>query len=143
MKDKIFFLDTNIFIYALSDINHTQGLLNKFEVADSLIKSALATGHGVISFQVVQEFLNTCCKLKLNEESSKKVLQKILQPLWKINSNPELYYKAQSLHKKTRFSFYDSLIISAALQSNAKILYSEDMHSGFKIDGLTILNPFL
>jgi predicted nucleic acid-binding protein len=42
------------------------------------------------------------------------------------------------------FSFYDSLIISSALQSGCTVLYSEDMQHGQKIDGqLLISNPFL
>lgn len=41
------------------------------------------------------------------------------------------------------FSFYDSLIISAALESNCSILYSEDLNSGQVIDKkLKIVNPF-
>jgi len=39
-------------------------------------------------------------------------------------------------------SFWDALIIEAALQSDCDILLTEDMQSGRKIDGLTIENPF-
>ncbi len=41
------------------------------------------------------------------------------------------------------YSFYDSLIVAAALESGCSILYSEDMQSGQLIDGtLTIRSPF-
>ena len=41
------------------------------------------------------------------------------------------------------FSLYDSLIIAAALESNCKVLYSEDLQNGQVIEGaLTIKNPF-
>ena len=43
----------------------------------------------------------------------------------------------------TKYSFYDSLIISAAIKSDCKILLSEDMHHGHKIQSLEIINPFL
>jgi predicted nucleic acid-binding protein len=46
--------------------------------------------------------------------------------------------------EKYRYSFYDSLIISAALSSGCKILFSEDLHHGQLIEGkLKIVNPFL
>jgi len=41
-----------------------------------------------------------------------------------------------------RFSFYDSLIVAAALDAGCKTLYSEDLQQGQRIDGLTIQNPF-
>jgi predicted nucleic acid-binding protein len=47
------------------------------------------------------------------------------------------------LMMKHGYSIWDSLIVAAALQSRAKILYSEDLHHGQVIDGrLTIINPF-
>jgi len=40
-------------------------------------------------------------------------------------------------------SFWDSLIVAAALLGEATILYSEDMQTGLAIhDQLTIVNPF-
>jgi predicted nucleic acid-binding protein len=42
------------------------------------------------------------------------------------------------------FSLYDSMIVSAALMANAKVLYSEDLQHGRLIDGrLRVLNPFV
>ncbi len=42
------------------------------------------------------------------------------------------------------FSFYDSLIISAALESDCTVLYSGDMQHNQIIDNrLTIINPFV
>jgi predicted nucleic acid-binding protein len=43
---------------------------------------------------------------------------------------------------KYQYSFYDSLIISAALSCNCKTLYTEDMQDGQIIENsLTIINP--
>lgn len=42
------------------------------------------------------------------------------------------------------FSFYDSLIVSATLESGFKLSYSEDMYHGQIIEKkLNIVNPFL
>jgi len=54
-----------------------------------------------------------------------------------LMGDPFLYLAAT-----TRYSFYDSLIISAALKAGCSVLYSEDMQHGQKIHNLTIVNPF-
>ncbi|MEP7268320.1 MAG: VapC toxin family PIN domain ribonuclease, partial [Saprospiraceae bacterium] len=47
------------------------------------------------------------------------------------------------IKSKFNYSFYDSLIIAAAISLHCNILYSEDMHHSQKIQGLTIINPFI
>jgi predicted nucleic acid-binding protein len=39
-------------------------------------------------------------------------------------------------------SFWDALIVQAALDANCRVLYSEDFQSGRTIRGLRIRNPF-
>ena len=67
-----------------------------------------------------------------------------------MEQNNELYTNtANTIHlacqiaQRYHFSFYDSLIIAAALEANCSILYSEDMHHEQVIEKrLTIRNPF-
>ena len=50
---------------------------------------------------------------------------------------------ADDIHTSLGFSFWDSLIIKAALKNSCDMLYSEDMQHGELIDNrLTIINPF-
>jgi len=59
-------------------------------------------------------------------------------------NNPETIKGAINIADRYGFSFYDSLIISAALESDCKVLYSEDLHNGQIIEKkLKIQNPFL
>jgi len=52
-------------------------------------------------------------------------------------------FDALTLVNRYCLSFYDALIISAAIDANCNILFSEDMQDGFKIENkLTIINPF-
>lgn len=52
--------------------------------------------------------------------------------------------KAIDLVEQRHFSYWDSLIISAALRTNCNILYTEDLQNGQVIDNkLTISNPFI
>ncbi len=48
-----------------------------------------------------------------------------------------------AIAKRHGLRIYDALIVSAAISAGCRILYSEDMHHGLVIDGLTITNPFL
>ncbi len=60
-----------------------------------------------------------------------------------ISLNIYVYWKASDLIKKFKFSFWDSLIASAAVLNDVEILYSEDFQNNLKIEkNLKILNPF-
>ena len=49
---------------------------------------------------------------------------------------------ASRLREAASFSFWDSLIVAAALDAGCSTLYSEDMQHGPVVDGrLTIVNP--
>ena len=46
--------------------------------------------------------------------------------------------------KKVFFSFYDALIVAAALETQCDVLFSEDMQHNLIVDNsLKIVNPFL
>ncbi len=144
MKDKYsldkYFLDTNILIYSF---DHQAE--NKKSIAQSLIENALINKNGVISFQVVQEFINVATKkflTPLSEQDSIIYLNQVLSPLCHLYPNASFYSQAILNKERWRYSWYDSIIITAALNLNCKILYSEDMQHLQKFDGLTIVNPF-
>jgi predicted nucleic acid-binding protein len=135
MSGKLQFLDTNILVYAYSEDD-----LEKRDVARNLMSS----GEVVISTQVLQEFANISHrKLKVNWEEIQATIEELSCkiPVW-INSD-ETVKKACQIAFKHSYSFYDSLIISAALESQSGVLFSEDMHGGQKVENqLEIVNPF-
>ena len=56
----------------------------------------------------------------------------------------ETHEGALCLGERYRLSFYDALIVSAALIAGCDTLWSKDMQHGFEIDGrLTVRNPFV
>lgn len=140
MKDK-FFLDTNIFVYSFDRSNEP-----KRQKASRLIKLALVESKGCISYQVIQEFLNVATKkfaTPLTLLDGQRYLDSVLYPLCQIYASVDLYHQALDLMQRWQYSFYDSLILAAALHADCKILYSEDLHHEQAIKSLTILNPFL
>ncbi len=138
MSDK-FFLDTNIFVYSF-DLHHS----GKRTISENLIKKALE-GNGAISFQVVQEFLNVATKKfqrSMTYTESEKYLSNVLFTLCHVFPTEGLYAQALEINNRWKFSFYDSLIISAALEADCKVLYSEDLQHNQQIKDLTIVNPY-
>ncbi|MCY3928519.1 MAG: PIN domain-containing protein [Acidobacteria bacterium] len=135
-----FFLDTNIFVYTFDQRDP-----EKQALARNLVERALGTGEGVVSSQVVQEFLNVALRKferPLSDEQALRYLRDVLDPLCSVFPSISLYETALSLHRRWRFSFYDSLIVAAALESNCNVLYSEDLQDGQEIESLTVANPF-
>lgn len=135
-----FFLDTNIVVYTF-DVRAPK----KKERAKELVEQALRTHEGVVSTQVVQEFLNvatTKFTIPLKLSDAQQYLQDVLSPLCFVFPSIDLYRQALVLQQDTQYSFYDALIIGGALQAGCETLYSEDLQHGQQIRGLKILNPF-
>jgi predicted nucleic acid-binding protein len=44
--------------------------------------------------------------------------------------------------ERYRLQAYDAAIVAAAVLAGCTTLWSDDMHNGLKIDGLTVRNPF-
>ena len=55
----------------------------------------------------------------------------------------ETHAKAVILARDDQLSFYDALIVAAALEAGCDTLLTEDMQHGRVIQGLTISNPLL
>ena len=136
-----YFLDTNIFVYSFDE-----NAKDKQQKARELIKTSLKTGNGHISFQVIQEFFNVATKkfeVPISLLSSKEYLDKIFMQLEVVYPDCDFVKTGLDLAATTGYSFYDSLIISAALKARCDTLYTEDLKNGQKIHNLTIVNPFI
>ena len=135
------FLDSNVLLYMFDETAP-----HKKRIAREIVVRSLAKKDTAISFQVVQEVLNAITKkfnVPLTSGQAEELLQDTLIPLWKVNPSAELYRNAISIQSRYRYGYYDSLIISAALDAGCKTLYSEDMQHGQSIEQrLTIENPF-
>lgn len=139
MNDKIF-LDTNILIYTFDSSEPA-----KRATARRLVGESLAGQRGMISFQVIQEFLNVATRKfaqPMSHADCLVYLDRVLVPLCEVFASTELYQAALDVSDRWRYAFYDSLIIAAAVQGNCRVLYSEDLQHGQRIEHITIINPF-
>ena len=134
------FIDTNVFIYQLDTRD-----ARKHAIAERIVSDALANDSACISFQVVQECLNTLLRkaqITLDAAATRAYLDTVLTPLYRIGASIDLYRRALDAQQRWRFSFYDSLIVAAALEAGCKRLLSEDLQHGQRVESLKIENPF-
>lgn len=135
-----FFLDTNVFVYSFDEREP-----GKAGRSRDLIEAALVAGRGCTSWQVVQEFFSVALhkwEKPMAAESAGVYLRQTLAPLCRVMPSSRLWDEALHVHLSTQFRWYDSLIVAAALESGAQILYSEDLQDGWRFAGMTIRNPF-
>ena len=132
MPDSRFF-DTNIVIYA-------------FAAGDprSARAEALVAGGGVIGVQVLNEFTNvTRRKLRWQWEqieAALAVIEELLGAARPLTS--AIPARAVVLARDHELSFYDALIVAAALDAGCEVLFSEDLQHGQKFGALRVENPF-
>ena len=135
-----FFLDTNVFVYSLDKSSPA-----KQKRATQLVREAAATGKGIVSYQVVQEFFSVALRGFADVMSiaeAEQYLGTVFRPMLAVQSSQALLADALRLYERYRLSWYDSLIVAAALEAECGVLYSEDMHHGQTFGDLRIDNPF-
>jgi predicted nucleic acid-binding protein len=140
MSDK-YFLDTNVLVYS---IDLTSPL--KRGRARNLVTDGTTSKLGVISYQVVQEFVNVALgkfRSVVVRTDLEEFLRGVLFPMMAVPSSPWLFLDALRLQEGNQLSWYDSLIIAAAIQGRCRILYSEDLQHGRRFGDLVVQNPFL
>jgi len=132
-SDKPFF-DTNVLLYLLSEDSR------KADRAEAIMLKG-----GMINVQVLNEFSSVASrKLKMTYAEIRDALQIVRAVCQTQAVTIDIHELGLDIAERYGYTLYDSMIVSAALQSGCTILYSEDMQHGQIIEGqLRITNPFL
>ena len=132
------FIDTNIWLYALFE--PTGDEVEKQRLAARLTLEETATA---ISEQVIAEVCSNLLRRKTCTEGELiGYVTSFYHRCEVITPSLALHQSASNLRQRYHFSYWDSLIVAAALQANCGVLYTEDLHHGLRIDSLEIVNPF-
>jgi len=133
------FFDTNILIYAV-DEEETE----KFGLAGELVEAHLVDGNGMISVQVLREFYSAARKLRrpLSDEQARDMVE-YFSTFRTLPEDAGMVLGAVRRGRELKLSFWDSLIVEAALKAGADRLLTEDMQHGQVIEGMRVENPFL
>jgi len=113
--------------------------------AAQLIRSAVETRKGIVSYQMVQEFNVALRRFArpMTAADAEQYLSVVFRPLLAIHSSQALYGEALRLSGRFRLSWYDFLIIASAIEGECNVLYSEDLQSSQQFGDLEIKNPLV
>lgn len=136
----ICFFDTNILVYLFDASDPTRQ-----QKAISCFQNALNNHTIVLSTQVLQEFYAvTTRKLKPALSRSSAAQQVTLLCAFDVmDSTAQTVQTAMALEQKHQLSWWDALVLEAALRAKAQVLYTEDFNHGQRFGALTVVNPFL
>lgn len=130
------FVDTNVWLYAFIPSQD----LNKSDYARAIILNS----DIIVSSQVINEI---CVNLIKKAQFDEPAIQQLINSFYKRYNvmilDKTTLLKASDLRERLQLSFWDSSIVSSALQGDAAILYTEDMADGLLVENrLRITNPF-
>jgi predicted nucleic acid-binding protein len=131
------FFDTNILLYAKTDDGTP-----KHKTAKNLVRVKVETGEPFISVQIINEFAVNAVRLCHDLSEIEKYIKEIARTFNVVSLSVALSLDAVRIMKRYQFSFWDSLVVAAALQANCAVLYTEDLQNGQIIDNQKIVNPF-
>ncbi len=129
-------LDSNIWLYAFVE----QGEPQKQTTAKQLLEQPAV----VISTQIINE---VCFNLRRKADFTEEQIRRLIYSFYLRYSvtalDQTIMLAAAELRSRYSFSFWDNLVVAAALHAGCKLLYTEDMQHGLFVDErLRILNPF-
>jgi predicted nucleic acid-binding protein len=138
MPDRVF-LDTNILLYAKIDDGS-----DKHSKCHRLLTTTLVGSEIVVSTQVLNEYYVNANKKNIPPAEIQNTIFQFISDFEVIPLTKELISKTFHILNRYKFSYWDSSIISAALEGNCDLLFTEDMQDGQIInDSLRIINPML
>jgi predicted nucleic acid-binding protein len=139
LSTQIVFVDTNILIYS-----HDTHDVTKHRSAAKLLAELWASGMGVLSTQVLQEFYSAATR-KLQPALTPRQARQVMHDYsdWcRVDTDPLLIISANELSEQHSINFWDALIVEAALRAGAVELVTEDLQNGRQFGDLRVRNPF-
>ncbi|MFZ4599483.1 MAG: PIN domain-containing protein [Terrimicrobiaceae bacterium] len=131
------FLDTNILLYA-----YDTDAGEKRTHALALVGEALShPSRFAVSVQVLQEFFVNFTRAGQTDEAAAMLIDDFAH--WHIIANTrELFLSGLQTRARWQLSLWDAMIVAAAAQAGAAILYTEDLNHGQVYGSVEAINPF-
>jgi predicted nucleic acid-binding protein len=132
------FLDTNVFLYALSDFPEEQA---KAERAREL----LLNENWGWSVQVAGEFYHVATSAKRQFRLPPSVAMDYVTTWLKFPTaslHPSTVVSALGISDRFQISYWDAAIVAAASDLGCRTVYSEDLSHGQDYGGVVVMNPF-
>ena len=131
------FIDSNVIVYA-NDAGDSEKQSRAIEVVTSLIRS----GEGVVSTQVLMEYAAVAAT-KLHQPRSAVDRQlSLLDRLEVVQVTRNLIQEGLELSDSLQLSFWDGVILAAAVAAHCDVLLTEDFAAGRRYAGVEVRDPF-
>lgn len=137
------FLDTNILVYGI-DSSEKDKQKRALEILEGSAKD-YREAHLVLSTQVLQEFYVTAVRklaVPLDESDAERAVQRLAR-LPVVQVDTQMILDAIATSREQSLSFWDALIVRAALDAGCDTLLTEDLPHDQIFEGLRVSNPFL
>ncbi len=132
------FFDTNILVYA-----HDVRDPGKRELSRAIVADAMASDDFVVSTQVLAEFYATATRRRVLAPAEARDLVLLWSEHDTVLQTPGLILRGILLHQEQSVSFWDALIVQAAIEARCDVLLSEDLQHGRRFGDVEIANPYL
>ncbi|MEI6437539.1 MAG: PIN domain-containing protein [Candidatus Omnitrophota bacterium] len=140
MNANIFF-DTNILLY--SYVNQDP---RKKSVAEDYISDAMRYGIGVVSIQVLGEFVVNAHKKLVPVMTLKQArgeMEMFASGMRVFSLDVSDVRDAIHIAMAHQLNYWDALVITSAQKAKCRTLLTEDLNHGQKFGHLQVVNPFL
>ncbi|MGH2760860.1 MAG: PIN domain-containing protein [Actinomycetota bacterium] len=129
------FVDSNVLIYA-----HDRTAGERHAKARDLVGALWRSRAGVLSVQVLQELFASINEKVGTAEARRRVAD---YSAWRTHA-PEArdVIEAIDIHRESKISFWDAMIVRSASQLGCDVLWTEDLNSGQSYRGVRAENPF-
>jgi predicted nucleic acid-binding protein len=126
------FFDTNVIVYFVSEDS------TKAHKSAELLKAG-----GLVSVQVLNEFAWVVRrKFRFEWTAIRLAIEGVRETCDVLPLTLHTHNRGLAIAERHRLNLYDGMLLAAALLAGCSTLYTEDLHDGLTIDGLTIRNPY-
>ena len=131
------FIDTNVIVYA-----NDRADIAKQDRAVSVVSSLIESGTGVVSMQVLMEYAAVATR-KLGQPRAAITRQTVvLERLEVVAVSGAMIRDGLAISERYRISFWDGVIIAAAVAARCSEIVSEDFSRDVTYHGVRVTNPF-
>jgi len=131
------FLDSNILVYA-----DDRSSPAKQRAAIALVAKVMRARSAVVSLQVLQEYFAIATRKLGVDAAVARAKVELFSAVTIATTEVDDVLAAIDLHRLHQLSFWDALIVRSAIKAGCGRIYTEDLQSGRRYDGVEIVNPF-
>ena len=132
------FFDTNVFVYA-----DDSSAPRKKSRAVELITSHQRDRNAIVSLQVMQEYFAIATRKLGVQAAVAQQKVELMARMRVVRFTADDVTRAIEIHRLHSISFWDAMVVHAAVLGGADVLFTEDLQAGWRYGRLRVENPFV